>query len=190
LSSSTKEAFGQALKQMMNVKPIDKITVKDLVEICGVNRQTFYYHFDDVYDLLEWVFEEDANRVLPQEIVYEHSREDVMKYFNYLEASKAFSLNVYNSNSRPYMLRYIKERLSKCIYSFALIVCEGKNIDRSDFDFAVDCYASFAVGFIAQWMENGMVLPKSYTEERVIRLMENSVENIMDRFIIRTGDEA
>ncbi len=48
---------------MMAVKPMDKITVKDLVEICGVNRQTFYYHFDDVYDLLEWVFEEDASRV-------------------------------------------------------------------------------------------------------------------------------
>ena len=189
LSTSTKEAFGRALKQLMNLKPIDKITVKDLVEICNVNRQTFYYHFDDVYDLLEWVFEEDANRVLPQEIVYEHWREDVMKYFNYLYASRSFSLNVYNSNSRPYMLKYIKERLSKCIYSFALIVCEGKNIDRADFDFVVDTYANCAVGYIIHWMDEGMVLPKSFTEERILRLMENSVESFMDRFIISTGDE-
>ena len=56
MASSTKEALGNALKKMLAVKPIDKITVKDLVEECGVNRQTFYYHFDDVYDLLEWVF--------------------------------------------------------------------------------------------------------------------------------------
>ncbi|HCY78991.1 MAG TPA: dihydroxyacetone kinase transcriptional activator DhaS, partial [Clostridiales bacterium] len=56
MASSTKEALGNALKKMLSVKPIDKITVKDLVEECGVNRQTFYYHFDDVYDLLEWVF--------------------------------------------------------------------------------------------------------------------------------------
>ncbi len=56
MSTTTKESLAAALKQMMNVKPIGKITVKDLVEICGVNRQTFYYHFDDVYDLLEWVF--------------------------------------------------------------------------------------------------------------------------------------
>ena len=76
MSTSTKESLAAALKQMMNVKPIGKITVKDLVEICGVNRQTFYYHFDDVYDLLEWVFEEDANRVLPHKVVYEHWRED------------------------------------------------------------------------------------------------------------------
>ena len=78
MSSSTKESLAAALKQMMAVKPIDKITVKDLVEICGVNRQTFYYHFDDVYDLLEWVFEEDANRVLPHEVVFDHWREDVL----------------------------------------------------------------------------------------------------------------
>ncbi|MBO6100073.1 MAG: TetR family transcriptional regulator, partial [Spirochaetaceae bacterium] len=75
MANSTKDALAAALKQMMNVKPIGKITVKDLVEICGVNRQTFYYHFDDVYDLLEWVFEEDANRVLPHQVVYEHWRE-------------------------------------------------------------------------------------------------------------------
>ena len=51
MSVSTKAAFADALKKMMSVKPMEKITVKDLVEICGVNRQTFYYHFDDIYDL-------------------------------------------------------------------------------------------------------------------------------------------
>ena len=57
MATSTKESLGNALKKMLTIKPIDKITVKDLVEECGVNRQTFNYHFDDVYDLLEWVFE-------------------------------------------------------------------------------------------------------------------------------------
>ena len=102
MGSSTKEAFAAALKQMMAVKPMDKITVKDLVEICGVNRQTFYYHFDDVYDLLEWVFEEDASHVLPQKIVYAHWREDVMVFFEYLYHNSTFAINVYNSNSRLY----------------------------------------------------------------------------------------
>lgn len=62
MATSTKESLGNALKKMLTIKPIDKITVKDLVEECGVNRQTFYYHFDDVYDLLEWVFEEDSKQ--------------------------------------------------------------------------------------------------------------------------------
>lgn len=182
MASSTKEALASALKQMMAVKPISKITVKDLVEICGVNRQTFYYHFDDVYDLLEWVFEEDANRVLPSQIVYEHWREDVMRFFEYLYENSAFALNVYNSDSRLYMLRYLKERLQNCIRGFALIVSEGRNIDLQDFEFVVEFYAQGVTGLISQWMDAGMRLPREITRERFLRALDNSVENLLERF--------
>ncbi len=184
MSSSTKESLAAALKQMMNVKPIGKITVKDLVEICGVNRQTFYYHFDDVYDLLEWVFEEDANRFLPQKVVYEHWREDIMIYLDYLQENSTFALNVYNSNSRLYMLRYLKARMAACIRSFAEIASEGKNIDRQDFEFVVEFYANCAIGFISQWMDMGMQFPKEITRDRILRVMDQSVENILARFTV------
>ena len=185
MSSSTKEALAAALKQMMTVKPMDKITIKDLVEICGVNRQTFYYHFDDVYDLLEWVFEEDANRVLPREVVYEHWREDVFIFMQYLQDNSSFTLNVYNSNSRIYMLRYLEEKMAACIRSFAVIVSEGMNIDRQDFEFVVTFYAKCAIGFISQWMDLGMKMPKEVTTERILRVMDESVENLLHRFEIR-----
>lgn len=184
MASTTKESLGAALKQMLTVKPIDKITVKDLVEICGVNRQTFYYHFDDVYDLLEWVFEEDANCVLPSEVVYEHWRDDVMMFFKYLADNSVFALNIYNSNSRIYMLRYFKRRLQGCIRSFAIIVSEGKNIDRTDFEFVVEFYANGIVGLISQWLDLGMQLPKEITQDRFLKLLDNSVENMLARFQI------
>ena len=184
MASTTKESLGAALKQMLTVKPIDKITVKDLVEICGVNRQTFYYHFDDVYDLLEWVFEEDANRVLPSEVVYEHWRDDVMMFFKYLADNSVFALNIYNYNSRIYMLRYFKRRLQGCIRSFAIIVSEGKNIDRTDFEFVVEFYANGIVGLISQWLDLGMQLPKEITQARFLKLLDNSVENMLARFQI------
>ena len=182
MSTSTKESLGAALKQMMHVKPIGKITVKDLVEICGVNRQTFYYHFDDVYDLLEWVFEEDANRVLPREVVYEHWKEDVMIFMDYLQENSTFTLNVYNSNSRLYMLRYLEEKMETCIRSFAVIVSEEQNIDRQDFEFAVKFYAKCAIGFIAHWLDLGMQLPREITKDRILQVMDGSVENILARF--------
>ena len=182
MAHSTKEALGAALKQMLAIKPIEKITIKDLVEICGVNRQTFYYHFDDVYDLLEWVFEEDANRVLPHEIVYDHWREDVTLFFTYLKDNSSFALNIYNSHSRTYMLRYYKRRLQQCIRGFAVIVCETRNVDRSDFDFVVELYANMIVGLISQWLDAGMPIPKDFTHDRLMRVLDNSVENLMDRF--------
>lgn len=184
MANSTKEALGAALKQMMAIKPIAKITVKDLVEICGVNRQTFYYHFDDVYDLLEWVFEEDANRYLPHEVIYEHWREDVMVFFEYLYNNSVFALNVYNSNSRLYMLRYLKDRLQSCIRSFVVIASEGLNIDRQDFEFVVEFYSNGVVGLISQWLDLGMQLPKVITKERFIQVLDNSVENMLEKFQI------
>ena len=182
MATSTTKALAAALKKMMEVKPIDKITVKDLVEICGVNRQTFYYHFDDVYDLLEWVFEEDANANLPKEVVYDRWKTDVIMWIKYLQENATFALNVYNSNSRLYMLRYIKGRLQECIRSFADIVAEGRNIEKQDFEFVVEFYAECAIGFISYWLDMGMQFPREIVEEKILRVMDNSVENLIERF--------
>lgn len=184
MSTSTKGALGAALKKMMAVKPINKITVKDLVSICNVNRQTFYYHFDDVYDLLEWVFEEDANRVLPSQVKVETWKEDVLIFFDYLKENRAFAMNIYNSNSRGSILRFLTERLEGCIRSFSDIVSEGKNIDRNDFEFIISIYSNTVVGLISQWMELGMPEPDEETKERFIKVLESSVENMLSRFQI------
>jgi len=182
MATSTKKALADALKKMMVIKPIDRITVNDLVETCGVSRQTFYYHFDDVYDLLEWVFEEDANANLPKEVVYDNWKQDVTLWFKYLSDNAVFALNVYNSSSRLYMLRYIRGRLRDCIRSFSEIVAEDRTIDRQDFEFIVEFYSHIVVGLIAQWMDQGMQLPREITTERVLRVLDNSIENIMLRF--------
>lgn len=182
MASSTKEALGTALKKMLNIKPIDKITVKDLVEECGVNRQTFYYHFDDVYDLLEWVFEEDANRVLPDEIFYDQWRENVMLFFKYLYENRSFVLNIYNSQNRSYMLRYFKRRLHYCIHGFAVIVAEGRNIEWSDLEFVCEFYAQGVTGLISQWLDLNMELPPEVTAEKFMQVLDGSVESMLSRF--------
>lgn len=182
MASSTKEALGIALKKMLTVKPIDKITVKDLVEECGVNRQTFYYHFDDVYDLLEWVFEEDANRILPDEIFYDEWRENVMLFFRYLYENRSFVLNIYNSQNRSYMLRYFKRRLHYCIHGFAVIVADGRNIEWSDLEFVCEFYAQGVTGLISQWLDLNMELPPEITSEKFMQVLDGSIESMLSRF--------
>ena len=75
--------------------------------------------------------------------------------------------------------------MAGCIRSFAVIVSEGMNIDRQDFEFVVQFYAKCAIGFIAQWMDLGMQMPKEITRERILRVMNDSVENILARFQIK-----
>ena len=64
MSNYTKQALGESLKKLLSEKPLNKITVTEIVNDCGLNRMTFYYHFQDIYDLLEWVCVEDAEKAL------------------------------------------------------------------------------------------------------------------------------
>ena len=62
MSEITKRALENALKTLLLKKPLNKITISDVTEECGVNRMTFYYHFKDIYDLVEWCCLEDAGK--------------------------------------------------------------------------------------------------------------------------------
>lgn len=55
-SDQTEHALAEALKTLMAHKPFDKITIRDITELAGIRRQNFYYHFEDVYDLMRWMF--------------------------------------------------------------------------------------------------------------------------------------
>ena len=108
-----------------------------------------------------------------------------MVYMEYLKENSAFTLNVYNSNSRLYMLRYLEEKMEGCIRSFAEIVSEGQEIGRQDFEFVVKFYAKCAIGLIAQWMDLGMQLPKEITVDRILKVMDGSVESCLSHFEIK-----
>ena len=64
MSQTTKRALEASLKKLLLQKPLNKITINDITEDCGVNRMTFYYHFKDIYDLVDWILVEDASKIL------------------------------------------------------------------------------------------------------------------------------
>ena len=80
------------------------------------------------------------------------------------------------------MLRFLKTRLESCIRSFAVIVSEGRSIDRNDFDFVIEFYTNGIIGLISQWLDLGMQLPKHVNKERFLRMLDGSVENMLSRF--------
>ena len=64
MSQTTKRALEASLKKLLLEKPLNKITINDITEDCGVNRMTFYYHFKDIYDLVDWILTEDAAKAM------------------------------------------------------------------------------------------------------------------------------
>ena len=180
--TNTKDQLAAALKTILAVKPIERITIRDIVEICGVNRQTFYYHFEDVYDLLEYVFESDADKYLPKVIVYDRWKEDVVYYFKYLYDNRDFAISLFHSNSRDYLLKYYHDKLKFCVESFAKIVSGDMIIFLFDDAAAAEIYTNAVVGIISQWLGGGMAIPDWFTTDRCMEVMNNSVEQLLMRF--------
>ena len=66
VSDQTKQAMVSALKAMMIQKPVDKITIQDITDRCGIRRQNFYYHFADIPTLLEQIITDEAEKIIAE----------------------------------------------------------------------------------------------------------------------------
>ena len=76
-NNSTKLALEASLKNLLLKKPVDKITITDLTNDCGITRMAFYYHFKDIYDLVEWSCYDDASKDLHGK----KTNENVIRFF-------------------------------------------------------------------------------------------------------------
>ena len=170
MSQLTKYALEQSLKKLLRERPLDKITIKDLVEDCGVNRQTFYYHFKDIYDLLEWIYKNEVIDEIDNKD--EEWQQRFLYIFKYVIKNKEFVKNTYNSISREYLLRFIYMQTNKLLIDFIDKESEGMNIKVEDKKFMADFYKYGFVGILQKWIEDGM----KEEPEGIIRKLNNIIE--------------
>ena len=97
----------QALVRLLQQRPLSQITVNDIVEECGVARQTFYYHFQDIYDLLQWIFLQAAAEMSVQMAEAKTWRAKLLLLFHSILDNKTLVNNVYNSIDDAYIYRFI-----------------------------------------------------------------------------------
>ena len=156
MPNKTKYDLEKALKELMQKKPLDKITISDLTEACSLSRMAFYYHFRDIYDLVEWICLEDASRALQGKKTYDTWQEGMLQIFEVVLENKAFILNVYHSISREQIENY----LFRLVYDLLRGVVEeksvGMNISEEEKRFIADFYKYGFVGIMLDWIQKGM----------------------------------
>ena len=168
MSQMTKRALVASLKELMAEKPLDKITVTDLTEHCGVNRMTFYYHFKDIYDLVEWACVEEATRVLAGKKTYDTWQQGFLQILQSLQKDKVFYINVYHSISREYIEQY----LYKLTYDLMIGVVEERA-------------AGMSVR-AEEWIRGGMKEAPAAIVERVSTVTHGGITNALEA--CRIGD--
>ena len=111
-ASTTKKELAAALKQLMEQKPLEKISIREITSLCGLRRETFYYHFADIYALIQWMFEEEALALLRQHEGVQFWREGLLQLFRYIQDNRAFCLCAFQSIGHSHLRKLFQESIS------------------------------------------------------------------------------
>ena len=166
MSQMTKRALVASLKDLLAEKPLDKITVTDLTEHCGVNRMTFYYHFKDIYDLVEWACIESATRALAGQKTYDTWQQGFLQILQAVQKDKVFVTKVYHSISREHIENY----LYRLTYDLMIGVVEEK----------ANFYKYAFVGLTLEWVRTGMKDDPAALIERVSTLIHGDITKALE----------
>ena len=96
MAKFTKQAIMNCLLELLSTKQLDKITVKDICEICEINRNTFYYNFKDIYDLADEIMQSEIDLIVAQHKPYHSWNGGFLCAAEFAVQNKKAILNIYN----------------------------------------------------------------------------------------------
>ena len=156
LSNMTKRALEESLKRLLLKKPLTKITINDLTTDCGISRMTFYYHFKDIYDLVEWACVEDGKKALRDKKTYDTWQEGFAQIFEAVLENKPFIMNVYHSVRREKIESFLYKLTYQLIADVVEEKCFRDHLPETDKQFIADFYKYGFVGIMLDWIDRGM----------------------------------
>lgn len=182
MSQTTKKALAASLKKLSMNKSLDKITVVDIVEDCEVNRQTFYYHFTDIYALVEWIYSSEATRAIDGKKTYDSWQQGFLRIFEYVLDNRAFVTNTYHSISREHLERYLYNETFNLLIGVVEEQAQGIPVREDDKKFIADFYKYAFVGILVEWIRTGMKENPSTIIERLSILIRGDISKAIHTF--------
>ncbi|MGL5647784.1 MAG: TetR/AcrR family transcriptional regulator [Clostridium sp.] len=177
ISNMTKELFSNALKNRMKTKAINKITIQELSEECGLNRRTFYRHFKDIYDLLVWSYQTEIENKIEPYIDFNHWEKGLLELFEYFYSNKETSFSIIKYSRREYLEKFLNALLLESIEPIMKQEPHYVNLSYEKQNFLIKFYSLSFTTLLINWIEEGMTEPP----EEIIHY----VKNILDGSILR-----
>lgn len=156
MAKFTRQAIMYSLLKLLQEKSIDKITVKDICELCEINRNTFYYYYSAIYQVLEELLKFETEKSLKEDQKYESFYEDFLKRYHLIIEYKKAVYNLYNSKNRDLILKYFQDIIEDFVEKYVYKEVKGKKLLPEDIKFIIDFYSSSMIGNIFRWMRKGM----------------------------------
>ncbi|TGE38017.1 dihydroxyacetone kinase transcriptional activator DhaS [Desulfosporosinus fructosivorans] len=181
-SSLTKKALATSLKRLMEKIPLNKITVQEIVNDCELNRQTFYYHFQDIFDLLGWIYKTEAVESIADYKTYTTWEDGFLKIFLYIERNKAFCLNTLNSLGRDHLDSFLQAISYELLIGVVNEVSQDMCVKVEDKEFIANFYTLAFIGLVIQWMKTKMTEKPEVIIKKLSELVEGNFASALRRY--------
>lgn len=167
-SQITKRALAESMKKLMAERPIKKISISDIVEGCNMNRQSFYYHFKDKYDLVNWIYHTEF--ILKVKDLDISIWEVLEKVCNYFHDNKTFYRNAFKVKGQNSFSEYFNDVLHSILAEQLTEVFKNKR--------NVDFYATFYADAIRVAISRWLLEESKLSPEEFVELVKNAIEGV------------
>ena len=182
MAEDMRETIANAAKTLLFDKKVRKLTVKDIVEECHITRQTFYYHFRDIYDLLEWTLLNETSKALGGKKTYATWQEGFLNIFEWVQKNKAMVSNIYHSVSREHIERHLYEITYDLLIGVVEEQAQDLSVRAEDKKFIADFYKFAFVGIMLEWIRTGMTADPKDIVSRMSVLLHGDVRRALLKY--------
>ncbi len=183
MSQLTKKAIANSFIRLVNEMPFDKITVKDIVEDCGVNRNTFYYHYQDIYAVVKEIFEAETEKVLESTVEYDSWQEGFLQGTEFALENKRGIYHIYNSINRRQMEDYLYTVTGKIMTDFVKKQAKGMKVKEEDIALIAHFYECALVGMVLRWLDGGMKDDPVPLVHKMGILVDGNIKTMLERSV-------
>ena len=179
----TQRAIMNSFVKLLNLYPLDKITVKDIVSDCGISRNTFYYHYQDIYDLLGATFSSVTETVLSENVTT--WRESLMACTRFALENRRAVYHIYHSANRDQLERCLNQVAGESMEKLIRYLTQGLSVSDEDIGYLTLFYKHAIVGILLEWLENDMKADVEHVISRMAVLLEGNLRLSLERIAVQ-----
>ncbi|MDO4349513.1 MAG: TetR/AcrR family transcriptional regulator [Eubacteriales bacterium] len=179
MSSFTRKAIMDSCVRLLENRPVDKITVKDIVEDCGINRNTFYYHFADLPTLISEIMREDAQQLIHDNLEVASLWECLERILRFTQEHRRMALHLYHSNDRDIFEKQLFQICQYVVSQYVDRACGDLPVKEDDKRIIIEGYKCECFGQIINWMNTNMSEDCLKDMIRLCKLREGATKEML-----------
>lgn len=173
MANFTRKAIKETFLELLEERPLADITVKDIVEKCGINRNSFYYHYQDLPALLEEIVREDTEAIIRKYPNVSSIVECYDALTEFVTTRRRAIMHIYRSVNREMFETYLMQVSEYFVRSYVDTALVNQEIPQEDRQTIIDYYKCVGFGLVIDWLNNGMSADRAKSIRRMFLLRKD-----------------